>query len=203
MTAMSHPFQCRCGQVRGEVEHPEGGMRATCYCLDCQTYAHLLGEPDRVLDAQGGTDVVATQARYVRFTSGTDALACLSLSPRGLMRWYARCCNTPIANTPRHWKLPYVGLVHTCLRQPLPLEQSFPHVQLRANTKSAHGEAPKGGNVGGMVRLAGLMAKLAGQRLTGGYRTSPFFGADGTPTRPVEVAPRDAVEQARRAVAAG
>jgi hypothetical protein len=198
---MSHPFQCRCGQVRGEVEAGHGALRAACYCRDCQAYAHLLGQPERVLDAQGGTEVVATQSRYVRFTSGAESLACLSLSPRGLMRWYARCCNTPIANTPRSWKLPYVGMVHTCLRQPLPLERSFPRLQMRANTKSAHGPLPAGGNAAGMLRLLGLMARLTGQRLSGGHRSSPFFDAQGAPVRPVEVAPREAVEQARRAAA--
>jgi hypothetical protein len=117
---MIHRFQCQCGTLKGEITQPDKGVRAVCYCRDCQTYAELLGHPQRVLDPLGGTDVVATQARYIRLTSGTEALACLSLSPKGLLRWYAQCCSTPIANTPRNWKLPYVGLVHTCLGHPGP-----------------------------------------------------------------------------------
>ena len=196
---MNHRFQCQCGALQGEIGHPSRGLRAVCYCGDCQAYAHVLGQPQRVLDSLGGTDVVATQSKYVRFTSNTQPLACLSLSPRGLLRWYARCCSTPIANTPRNWKLPYVGLVHTCLRQPDPLEQSFPKVRMRVNTKTAKGRPPRGDRLSGMARFAGLALRLTGSRLSGGYRATPFFDAKGVPIAEVVVAPRAAVEEARRA----
>jgi hypothetical protein len=39
----------------------------------------------------------------------------MSLGPKGLLRWYADSCRTPIGNTPRNPKLSYVGLVHGCL----------------------------------------------------------------------------------------
>lgn len=197
---MNHPFQCQCGALRGEISRPEQGMRAVCYCGDCRAYAHLLGQPQRVLDPLGGTDVVAIEARYVTLTSGTQDLACLSLSPRGLLRWYARCCSTPIANTPRNWKLPYVGLVHTCLRQPQPLEQSFPEVQIRVNRKGAKAAPPRIGGLdglAGMVRFGGLASRLFASRLGGGYRKTPFFDADGAPVAEVVVAPRAEVEAAR------
>jgi hypothetical protein len=197
---MSHRFQCRCGQLQGVLDQPESGVRVVCYCADCQTFAHLLGQAERVLDPLGGTDIVAADSRYVRFTAGTQALACLSLSPRGLLRWYASCCDTPIAATPRNWKLPYAGLVHTCLSQPDPLEQSFPKVQMRVNTQSAKGKPPGGGGVRGMARFGGLMLRLIASRLGGGYRASPFFDARGTPVAQAVVAPRASVDQARRAV---
>lgn len=196
---MRHRFQCQCGALQGEIREPHRGVRAVCYCRDCQAYAHLLGQPQRVLDPLGGTDVVATQSRYVSFTSGTQTLACLSLSPQGLLRWYAKCCGTPIANTPRHWKLPYVGLVHTCLRQPEPLEQTFPQVQLQVNTRSAKGRPPRAGTLDGMARFAALVLRLAGSRLSGGYKATPFFDAKGVPVAEVTVAARAAVEEARRA----
>jgi hypothetical protein len=196
---MSHPIQCRCGALQGEVAEPQQGLRAVCYCHDCQAYARLLGEPQSVLDAFGGTDIVATQSKYVRFTSGTQNLACLSLSPKGLFRWYAKCCNTPIANTPRDWNLPYAGLVHTCLRQAAPLERSFPRVQMQVNTKSARAEPPHVAKVGGLARFAALMLKLVTSRLRGQYRATAFFDAQGKPVAQVVVAPREAVEAARRA----
>ena len=196
---MSHRFQCQCGVLQGLVSHPQRGMRAACYCGDCQAYAHLLGAPQRVLDPLGGTEVVAIPAACVSFTTGTQALACISLSPRGLLRWYAKCCKTPIANTPRNWKMPYVGLVHTCLRQPEPLERSFPEVQMRVNTKSAKGKPPRVAGLGGMVSFAGLAARLAGARLTKSYARTPFFDAAGTPVAEVVVAPLAEVEESRRA----
>ena len=196
---MSHHFQCQCATLRGEIVQPARGVRAVCYCGDCQTYAHLLGEPQRVLDPLGGTEVVATPASNVRFTTATGTLACISLSPRGLLRWYASCCRTPIANTPRNHKLPYVGMVHACLRQPDPLERSFPQVQLRVNTAHAKGHPPGYGRLGGMARFATLATRLTAMRLVGGYRATPFFDASGEPVSPVVVASRDEVEQARRA----
>lgn len=199
---MNHRFQCQCGTLKGEVSSPERGMRAVCYCGDCQTYAHLLGHPHRVLDPLGGTDVVATHARYVTFTSDTQTLACLSLSPRAVLRWYARCCDTPIANTPRNWKLPYVGMVHTCLRQPEPLERSFPEVEMRINRKSANGNAAGGGNLRGLLRFGGMVLRLTASRLDGGYHETPFFDAIGVPVAEAVVAPLAEVEAARRAVRA-
>ncbi len=199
---MTHRFQCKCGTVRGEIDEPRQGVRAVCYCVDCQAYAHLLGQAPTVLDPLGGTDVVATQAKYVRFTSGAQSLACLSLSPRGLLRWYAACCKTPIANTPREWKLPYVGLVHSCLRQPDPIDESFGPPQLHVNAKTAKGKPPPGRGLAGMARFAQLMMRLTAARMSKSYRRTPFFDAQGAPVTDVAVAERQAVEQARRTAAA-
>jgi hypothetical protein len=198
---MSHAFQCRCGTLRGEIVETRRGLRATCYCGDCQAYAHLLGNPATVLDPLGGTDVVATPASNVRLTAGAEALACVSLSPRGLLRWYARCCNTPVANTPRDWKLPYTGMVHSCLRQPVPLEQSYPEVQLRVNTHGAVSKPPAARGLAGMARFAGMMLRLAAMRLSGRYRKTPFFDGEGRPVVVPTVASREDVERARQVVA--
>jgi len=152
-----------------------------------------------VLDPLGGTDIVAVDARNVRLASGTQGLACLSLSPQGLLRWYASCCSTPLANTTRDWKLPYMGMVHTCLREPQPLEQSFPEVQMRVNTKSAKGKPPPAAGVAGVARFGRLMLGLTASRLSGAYRTTPLFDAHGQPVVTVGVAPGEAVQSARRA----
>ena len=198
---MTHRFQCSCGKLRGEILQPEGSMRVACYCGDCQTYAHLLRRADQVLDAIGGTEVVATPASNFSITAGREHLACISLSPRGLLRWYAACCGTPIANTPRDWKLPYVGVVHTCLRQPDPLERSFPHVEMRVNTKGAHGPVPRDTGLAGKLRFLRIVMRLGGMRLTGRYRSTPLFSATGEPVAAPRVAAREEVEAARRAAA--
>jgi len=196
---MAHPFQCRCGTLRGEVDEPRRAMRAVCYCRDCRSYAHWLGNPEQVLDPLGGTDIVATHSRYVRFTAGTSVLACMSLSPRGLLRWYASCCNTPVANTPRSGKLPYAGLVHSCLTQVQPLEPTFPPVQMGVNRKSALGPPPHRGGPAVIARFAAMVLRLAAARLTGSYRRSPFFDAAGAPVAPVRVPPKAEIDVARQA----
>lgn len=192
MSLDTHPLQCRCGMLKGEVAQPRRAVRAVCYCRDCQAFARELGEPGAVLDAFGGTDVVATQARYVRFTSDTRTLACLSLYPRGLLRWYASCCRTPIGNTPRDWRLPYVGLVHTCLGTVTPVEHSWPRVQLRVNTRSAAGPTPAM-PLTQFLPMAVFIPRLLAARLSGAYRQTPFFDDRGKPRAVVNLAARRSV----------
>ena len=85
---MNLPLKCRCGAVRGEMQPRRAYTRATCYCKDCRAYALFLGQPG-VLDEAGGTDVVPTAPATVRLTAGLEHVACMSLSPKGTLRWYA------------------------------------------------------------------------------------------------------------------
>jgi hypothetical protein len=89
---------------------PSAGCRVLCYCEDCQAFARFLGRAD-VLDAAGGTDIFQMPPGRVKLAAGTDAVRCLRLSSRGVYRWYADCCRTPIGNTagPR---VPMIGLIH-------------------------------------------------------------------------------------------
>lgn len=175
---MSHPLRCRCGTVQGRVAEPQRAMgRGVCYCKDCQAYAHFLGRAADVLDVHGGTDVVAIHPQHVVLTQGLDAMTCMSLSPRGLLRWYASCCRTPIGNTARNPKLAYVGLVHTCLEGAgVPIERSFGPVTMRLNAASATGPVAERshGIFGSALRFIGTML---GARIGGSYKRSPFFDA--------------------------
>jgi hypothetical protein len=128
----------------------------------------------------GGTDIVATLPKYVSFTSGVGSLACLSLTDQGLLRWYASCCGTPIGNTMRDFRVPYVGLVHICLGTPAAVEESFGPVRLRVNTRSAKGH-PQLMPLSMVAALLRFAPTVLFARLDGGYRTTPFFAADGTP----------------------
>ena len=180
--ARHHPLQCRCGRLRGSLAQPGKAVRARCYCRDCQAYARALGKPELVLDELGGTDVVASLQQRVAFDAGTEALACLSLREGGLLRWYASCCDTPIANTTRDRRLSYVGLVHSCLGpSPQSLDAAFGPSRVAVNTGSAKGKVASGG-LGALLPMARIFASVARARLDGSYRKSPFFGpADAKP----------------------
>jgi hypothetical protein len=179
---MNHPLRCRCGTLRGYVSYPERANRGVCYCKDCQAYAHFLGKAEDVLDEMGGTDVIATLPKYLTFTQGTEALACLSLKENGLLRWYASCCSTPIGNTQRDFRVSFVGLVHTCLEDPTTtLESSFGPVRMRVNTKTAKGR-PKPMPISTIWAILRFMTSLVRARLDGSYRSTPFFAPEqGTP----------------------
>ena len=54
---MKHLISCDCGIFQGEITDCTLGVRATCYCKDCQMFAAYLGKTDDVLDQVGGTEV--------------------------------------------------------------------------------------------------------------------------------------------------
>lgn len=179
--ADSHPIQCRCGRLRGEFLGGAKLTRITCYCRDCQAYARALGEPGKILDANGGTDVVASLQQYVRLTGEAGQLACLSLTDGGLLRWYASCCKTPIANTTRDPRLSYLGLMLNCLgRDVRSLNAVFGPPTLAINVKSASGSVPSSGwrTTAAMARIFGRVIRA---RLDGSWRRSPFFDSGGRP----------------------
>src|SRR5512138_1141593 len=96
---MSHSLKCSCGRVKGVIADAVVANHGVCYCRDCQAFAHFLGRPREILDERGGSDIVQVLPRWVTFTAGIGSLACMRLTPKGLLRWYAPCCNTPIGNT--------------------------------------------------------------------------------------------------------
>jgi hypothetical protein len=172
---MNHPLQCQCGTLQGHVSHTESVCRGVCYCKDCQAFAHFLGKADEVLDEMGGSDVLATLPQYVSFTQGVDRLTCMSLSDRGMLRWYASCCNTPIGNTSRDFKVSHVGLLHNCLRDPsTSLDSAFGPVRMRVGMKSAKG-SPQAMAASTTISILRFMARLIRARLDGSYKNTPFF----------------------------
>lgn len=183
---MQHGFQCACGRVRGSVESPPRAVRGICYCRDCQAYARLTGQENDTLDADGGTEVVATQAPCVIFRAGKELLRCHSLDAGGLLRWYASCCGTPIANTLRNPRLPYVGLVHRCLGTARSRETAFGPVTMRLNIASALRpvDAMRWRKFTSLLRF---VPALLLARLTGASRRSAFFDAHGQPVAVPEV----------------
>lgn len=187
---MKMQLRCRCGAVRGEIETARAYTRATCYCKDCRAFANFLAVPG-VLDASGGTDIVPIAPSAVRFTAGTEHVVCMSLSPKGPLRWYASCCRTPLANTPREPKVPYAGMVTTCFdAAPQEVDAAFgPRNRIVLNTKSATAPVratPLTFVTGGLRILAGIL----GARLRR-ERASPFFDANGRPLREPEVISRE------------
>jgi hypothetical protein len=104
---------CECGSLsaNADLHKGESNHRIVCYCDDCQSYARHLGSPATVLDTHGGTDIIQLSPAHFKLAHGREHLGVLRLSPNGLLRWYATCCNTPICNTPANLDMPYLGLL--------------------------------------------------------------------------------------------
>ena len=175
---VAHPLQCRCGAIKGFVDTPLSANRAVCYCRTCQAFAHFLGREAEILDERGGTEVIQILPKYLTLTQGTEALACMRLTQKGLHRWYAGCCKTPIGNTLGNFKISFVGLVHTCLETPnRTLQDSFGPIRAWVNTKGAKG-SPKPKTAGVGRTILWFIAATTKARMEGSYRHTPFFRAD-------------------------
>jgi hypothetical protein len=191
---MKRKLRCRCGKLRGELADTSGANHAVCYCRSCQAFAHFLGREAEVLDELGGTTVIQTSPSKVVITEGADQLACLRLTEKGLMRWYAACCRTPIGNTLASPKVSFVGLIHSCLRaadEP-PIEAAFGPVRSVGNTDGARTkDKPKQSGMGGAILW--VLAQGLGARVTGAWRRTPFFRTEtGEPVvRPHVLTPED------------
>lgn len=195
MAAMS----CLCGAVRGDVRDASARTvnRVVCYCADCQAFAHHLGRAD-LLDAQGGSDIVQVAPAMLRFQSGADQIEGIRLSPNGLFRWYARCCNTPLGNTVSS-KIPVVGIVAHAFAADGPSRDRI----LGPVTGSVYGEyaigMPSLPSRGISLRLmAAAIAKVLGWRLSGKAWPNPFFDrANEKPLHPVTVISAERREELR------
>jgi len=197
---MKRPLRCQCGVVQGEVDVRRSAGRAVCYCKDCQAFARFLGREAEILDRFGGTEIIATVPRRVRFSSGFDKVVCMSLSEKGLLRWYASCCRTPIGNTPRDRKIAYVGLVRQCLAEADDeMRRSFGQHAIALNTQSARGDVPST-PAAMFVGLLKIIRNVAGARLKGDYKDNPFFARDsGAPIK----APQTLTPAERQALHSG
>ena len=179
---MEHPLRCRCGTVSGWVKEPRSANRVVCYCKDCQAFAYFLGQENQILDERGGSDVIQILPKNLSFTQGIEALKCMRLTEKGLLRWYASCCNTPIGNTLATNKISFVGLVHSCLEKTdTPLQDSFGPVRAWGNTQGATGDPkPKARGIGRTILW--FVSTVLKARIDGSYRRTPFFLPEqGTP----------------------
>lgn len=175
------PFSCSCGTVRGALVEIDGkaGSRITCYCKDCQTAARALGRAELLSD-RGGSEIYQTTPAHIRIDEGQAHLACLRLSPKGLMRWYADCCNTPLFNTLASPKLCFAGvLVHTVAP-----EARAPLGPLTAETftESATGEGPPVRKHGFARTGFNILRRHLRAKFGRAATMAPFFDADGAPT---------------------
>jgi hypothetical protein len=148
------PIRCRCGTVRGAARavSADRGNRIVCYCDDCQAFAWFLERPEEILDEHGGSEIFQMSPARLEIDVGRDRLACMRLKPGGLLRWYADCCRTPIANSVAWVQVPFVGLIQDCVGDPADersREDVLGPVRYRVMARFA---------VGGREALAGLEA---------------------------------------------
>lgn len=160
-------FSCSCGQLHGHIapEAAESGLHLVCYCRDCRAAELYFKQPD---PAPGPVDLFQTTPDSITVTAGAQNLGLFRLSPRGTMRWYATCCDTPLFNTTPSAKFPFAGLRVATMAEP---DRIGPVVSKafapRPGGKSKHE---------GISRMAwGVITRMLAARLSGRWRQTPFF----------------------------
>lgn len=184
---------CRCGSLKGVLHGCDRttGSRVQCYCRDCQAGAHALGAAD-LLTERGGSLIYQTSPARLEITEGGELLACLRLSPRGLMRWYAACCDTPMFNTMDSPRWRFMGVLLHAI-SPEDHRHLGPEISV-ANSAGALPGAPALRDRGVARAVFNLLRRHVTATLRG-QRHSPFFTADGAPV----VTPRVLTLAERRA----
>jgi hypothetical protein len=196
-------LQCRCGALRGVAVGvaPRNSNHCVCYCDDCQAFIHFLDCAD-VLDAYGGTHVLHLSPARVSFAAGTERIALMRLSAKGMLRWYASCCRTPIGNTLTSAAMPFMALTSAFVHEPAtalgPVRgRSFPEM-----AKGGRAAVPRDG-LPMPFMVARVMLLMLSWRLRGDHRRSPLFdAATGQPRAVARVLEAAEREELRRRCAA-
>lgn len=167
------PLYCQCKQFHAEIQVSSCGPRAICYCVDCQAYAAVLKQENKILNEQGGTEVLAVRPHQIKFIHGAQQLTFMSLSPQGSLRWYTRCCNTPIANMKRNPKTNHISIMHTCYSKS-DIEAYYGKQIFHVKVQSGLGNIPNNSPI--QLTLSGVcyVFSLFCAWLMGSYQKNPF-----------------------------
>lgn len=175
-------LKCTCGKVQGRSDNINSsvGTRIVCCCDDCQSFALHLGQEHTVLDQYGGTDIFQMPISKLRIIQGIEQIASLRLSSKGLYRWYAKCCNTPIGNS-MGAGVPFIGVVHNFMdnasSRDADLGESRGHTQI----KHARKEVPIDLQGSTFWLILRSLSKLIVWKIKGFNKPSSFFNDSGNP----------------------
>ncbi|MBX3183803.1 MAG: hypothetical protein KIT72_06740 [Polyangiaceae bacterium] len=178
--------RCDCGKVRGLVARLTRAQvnHLACYCEDCRAFLRFLERED-LLDDHGGTTIVQLSPYTVRFEQGASELCCMRLSPKGMIRWYAGCCQTPMGNT-LSAGITFAGLTASTLQLSPEERQARLGPALKGNLQGAQNGPPPDEHPTSFARL---IAKVIGRMVKWKVlslvvdrgKASPYFDASGAP----------------------
>jgi len=174
-------LKCACGAVQGKTADIDKnvGNRIVCCCDDCQSFAEYLKQEDAVLDQYGGTDIFQMPISHMKISQGHDQIACVKLSEKGMFRWYAKCCNTPIGNSLGS-QMPFIGVVHNFMDNALTRDEDLGSVRGYLQTKYAKKDVVEQNHSPFKATLRTIFKVLI-WKLKGLNTPSVFFDNNGDP----------------------
>jgi hypothetical protein len=175
-------LSCACGQVQGKTEetNAQSGNRVHCCCADCQKFATFLEQEDNILDEYGATDIFQIPLAHLHITHGHENLALMRLSAKGLNRWYAKCCNTPIGNT-LGGKAPFIGVIHNFMQHISSRDKELGKTRGYIHCQSAKQPIPDILQLSFFKISMRLLGKLLSWKLKGLNQPSAFFDENARP----------------------
>ena len=175
-------LKCACGTVKGKTSAVSSkiGTRITCCCDDCQAFSQFLGQEGNVLDQYGGTDIFQIPVSFLTITEGKSEIACVRLSPKGMHRWYAKCCNTPIGNTFGAGG-PFIGIIHSFMDKATTSEVDLGKNRGHILTKFAKTPVPENLKGSSLSINFRVVAKILSWKLKGLNKPSEFFNNNREP----------------------
>ena len=179
------PLQCLCGRVRGVAREvsPRTVNHSICYCHDCRAFVHWLGH-DELLEAHGGVPLVQLARARLEISAGFDQVRCMRLSSKGMYRWYAACCRSPLGNTVP--SIPFVGVARSALQ----LEGSTPLARYGPVLFAQAGKASGGPPADAKLSLRGLLhvVRLISSWFVRGLgHPTPLFHRNNQPVKEPQV----------------
>lgn len=161
-------LSCTCGSLVAKLTDvgPQRGTHVTCYCDDCRAANNHLGLDD---PGDEGVSLYQTSPSHLKILKGPENLAVMRLRKTGILRWYAKCCNTPMYNTMKSPKLPFVGVVTARMDDTSSLGRVKTHAFMKKDGQTVH----KGMHSAGI----GIIKRMARDRISGRWKDTPFFDA--------------------------
>jgi hypothetical protein len=144
---------------------PSAGTHLRCHCDDCRrANAHFGMDGTR----EDGVCIWQTTPDKVKIDEGAVHLRLMRLSEKGLLRWFAGCCDTPLFNTMATPKVPFRGRADRPARR---------HRATRSVVAEGfvEGDDGKSRHVGGGRVARGFVRRALGARLSGRWKDNPFF----------------------------
>lgn len=193
---------CSCGKLQAALQDvsPPTTCRNVCCCEGCQRYAHWLERADELLDEDGGTEVFQISPKQLEIIEGAEQIACVQLTPKGALRWYTKCCQTPIGNTLPSPNMPFLALPHLLIENAAlskPIEAYFGPVRATINGRFPRDKARERKATGWsmfkfMLHYAPLFFKW---KLRGDHKHSPFYDTESRqPICPIQKPPAQITE---------
>ncbi len=171
-------LRCRCERLELTVREvsPDRACHVSCGCQGCRQAAQRM-RPE-LLGAHGETQRFQVSPACVEITRGREHLACLQQTPRGALRWYAACCDTPIALTLRSARIPFIAFDVMNGVDTEALLRAIGPMRARVNTKTSDRERAREIRADGralreMLRHFAPLVWRWWRR--GDHRRSPFF----------------------------